>query len=97
MATWRCPNCRTLQVEARRCFVCDRSATSCGTCVRFRASLVGGLGYCAIDRRREPLTGAEQRPCWTDSADAAADGLFLPPGPGAPAPPPSERGLIDVP
>lgn len=76
MATWRCPHCATLQVEAARCFLCDRSATSCGTCVNFRPSLVGGVGYCALDRRREPLSGAEQRPCWTSGAPVAADGLL---------------------
>ena len=74
--TWRCPHCATLQVEALRCFVCQRSATSCSTCLNFRRSLIGGLGYCALDRRREPLSGAEQRPCWTDSPQAGLDGFF---------------------
>ncbi len=109
MATWRCPHCATLQVEAPVCFLCNRSATSCGTCVNFRSSLVGGVGYCALDRRREPLTGAEQRPCWTASAEAPTDGLLdapaLPqPGPTArvvPAvpvrpPPPRMGGLIEL-
>jgi hypothetical protein len=78
MATWRCPNCRTVQVETARCFLCDRSATSCGTCVNFRRSLVGGVGYCALDPRREPLTGEEQRACWSGTANTSpvTDGLF---------------------
>jgi hypothetical protein len=77
MATWRCPHCATLQVEAPRCFLCNRSATSCGTCVNFRRSLVGGLGYCALDRRREPLTGEEQRPCWSAPVAAEDGGEWL--------------------
>jgi hypothetical protein len=76
MTTWRCPHCATLQVDSRRCFLCDRSATSCGTCVNFRRSLVGGVGYCALDRRREPLTGAEQRTCWSAGAHTSGDGLL---------------------
>ena len=87
MAMWRCPHCGTAQTEsAARCFLCNRSATSCGTCVQFRGSVVGGVGYCALDRRREPLTGAEQRDCWTAAAGAAEDGLF-----SAPQPPPAEE------
>lgn len=42
----------------------------------FRPSFVGGVGYCANDKRREPLSGSEQRPCWTSDATAAAGGLF---------------------
>ena len=96
MATWRCPHCRTLQVEGPRCFLCNRSATSCGTCVNFRRSVVGGVGYCALDRKRQPLTGEEQLPCWTESAAATLVGLFD----DAPAAqPPRERrrsGLIEL-
>jgi len=77
MTTWRCPNCRTVQVDASSCFLCNRSATSCGTCVRFRRSLVGGLGYCAADPGREPLTGEERRPCWTGQAEAESEGIFV--------------------
>ncbi|HUG48584.1 MAG TPA: hypothetical protein VMP67_09245 [Candidatus Limnocylindria bacterium] len=107
MATWRCPHCATLQVEALRCFVCGRSATSCATCVNFRASLVGGVGYCALDKRREPLGGAEVRPCWTTATAAAGEGLFAL-GPPALAPAADQparaaardgrerRGLIEV-
>ena len=76
MGTWRCPNCGTIQVESARCFLCQRSATSCGTCVMFRSSLVGGLGYCANDRRREPLNGSEQRPCWTGTVETQTEGFF---------------------
>jgi len=82
MATWRCPHCRTVQVEAPRCFLCLRSATSCGTCVNFRQSVVGGVGYCALDRRREALSGEEQRPCWTGTPTLATDGLFAAPSTG---------------
>ena len=48
----------------------------CHVCY-FRRAVVNGLGYCAKDRRHEPLTGAEERPCW-ESADATAveGGLF---------------------
>src|SRR3954447_23252433 len=81
MGTWRCPNCRTVQGDSARCFLCGRSATSCGTCSHFRAAVVGGLGYCGLDKRRSPLSGSEQRPCWTDAATASSDGLFDAPGP----------------
>jgi hypothetical protein len=91
MATWRCPHCGTIQVESARCFLCQRSATSCGTCVLFRPSFVGGMGYCAKDRRREPLTGSEQRACWTGTATTLGDGFF------GTAPVASvERGLLEV-
>jgi hypothetical protein len=42
----------------------------------FRPSFVGGMGYCANDRRREPLTGSEQRTCWTGTAATVAGGFF---------------------
>jgi hypothetical protein len=95
MSTWRCPNCGTLQSDTTRCFLCQRSATSCGTCVMFRPSFVGGVGYCANDKRREPLSGSEQRPCWTSNAADAAGGFFD----VAPSAPPAavERGLHEVP
>jgi hypothetical protein len=94
MATWRCPHCATLQAESSRCFLCGRSATTCASCVSFRRSLVDGLGYCALDRRREPLTGEEQRGCWSAPPEAASESLF-----NGPLPRPrrdDERGLIDV-
>jgi hypothetical protein len=60
----------------------------------FRASLVGGVGYCARDRRREPLTGSEQRACWTGTAVTVAGGFFdLPAGVPSTA---IERGLLEV-
>lgn len=93
MLTWRCPHCATVQAEATRCFLCGRSATSCGSCARFRPSLVSGVGYCADDRRREPLTGAEQRGCWIASATTATDGLFV--SSPAPRPVPTRR-LIEL-
>jgi hypothetical protein len=91
MATWRCPNCGTIQVESTRCFLCQRSATSCGTCVMFRPSFVGGMGYCANDRRREPLTGSEQRACWTGTAATPAEGFF-----GTTPAVSQEHGLLEV-
>ena len=94
MLTWRCPHCATVQAEAARCFLCGRSATSCGTCASFRSSLVNGLGYCARDRRREPLSGAEQRGCWTAAEAPPPDGLFVTAAaPGAGGAP---RGLVEL-
>lgn len=43
------------------------------------------LGYCALDRRRRPLTGRELRGCW-EAATAIADPAS---GAGAPAPNPA--------
>ena len=64
MALWRCPHCGTPQPVAARCWVCKRSATSCGTCRHFRASVATRIGYCGLDRDRAPLAGDEIRPCW---------------------------------
>lgn len=64
MALWRCPHCATLQPVASRCWVCKRSSTSCGTCRHFRASVAAKIGYCGLDRSREPLAGDEIRACW---------------------------------
>ncbi|MDL2334896.1 MAG: hypothetical protein QFC55_02550 [Chloroflexota bacterium] len=97
MATWRCPNCGTLQTETSRCFLCQRSATSCGTCAMFRASLVGGVGYCANDRKREPLSGSEQRPCWAASSATTSDGFFDEKPAADPVTVVLERGLHEVP
>ena len=98
---WRCPNCGTRQSDSTRCFLCERSATSCGTCVMYRPSFVGGVGYCANDKRREPLSGSEQRPCWTADARAQSGGFFdvTAPGAAAAAAPPQaalERGLHEI-
>lgn len=76
MATWRCPNCRTLQGGTAHCILCGRSATSCGTCANFRGSVVGGLGYCALDKRRAPLSGDERRECWSAAPTVVDHGLF---------------------
>jgi hypothetical protein len=94
MGTWRCPNCGTIQSETARCFLCQRSATSCGTCAMFRASLVGGVGYCANDRKREPLNGSEQRSCWTASPTTSSGGFFDAPVPVDHSP--LDRGLHEV-
>ncbi len=63
----------------------------------FRASLVGGVGYCASDRKREPLTGSEQRSCWTASANADSGGFFDEMAGADPVTVPRERGLHEVP
>jgi hypothetical protein len=76
--TWRCPHCRTLQPESTSCRACGRSAVSCRTCHLFGDSVVGGLGFCASDAARTPLTGDEMRACWVgrDHARLPAGGLF---------------------
>ena len=83
MPSWRCPHCSTPQPEASRCWVCHRSSTSCGTCRQFRGSVAARVGFCALDRRRNPLQGDEVRACWEDGA--------------APIPPdPATPGLLDL-
>jgi hypothetical protein len=64
MALWRCPNCGTPQPVTARCWVCRRSSTSCATCQHFRTSVAARIGYCGLDRAREPLSGGEVRSCW---------------------------------
>jgi len=64
MPMWRCPHCGTPQAETARCWVCQRSSTTCGTCRHFRRSVAAQIGYCGLDRLRQPLTGAEIRACW---------------------------------
>jgi hypothetical protein len=54
---------------------------------------VGGVGYCAKDRRHSPLNGSEQRSCWTSSVADAAEGFFALPAETAGA---LERGLLEV-
>jgi hypothetical protein len=79
MPMWRCPHCATPQAETARCWVCHRSSTACGACRHFRRAVAGQLGYCGLDRQRQPLTGDEIRPCW-EAADAT--GVMVPPLPG---------------
>jgi hypothetical protein len=74
MALWRCPHCGTPQPVAARCWVCKRSATSCGTCRHFRASVATRIGYCGLDRDRAPLAGDEIRGCWV-AVPAIATGI----------------------
>ncbi|HUG30093.1 MAG TPA: hypothetical protein VMQ65_06250, partial [Candidatus Limnocylindria bacterium] len=72
---WHCPHCGAPQAETARCWVCRRSSTTCSTCRHFRASLATDVSYCALDRRRRPLTGLELRGCWSEhpsSIQAAA-------------------------
>ena len=81
MPMWRCPHCATPQAETARCWVCHKSTTACGSCRNFRLAVAGQLGYCGLDRKREPLHGDEIRPCW-EAADAATTTLPALPGVG---------------
>ena len=98
MALWRCPHCGTPQPVAARCWVCRRSATSCGTCRHFRASVAARIGYCGLDRDRSPLAGDEIRACWVavpaiaSESDEAATPELVP----EPAPPRLIRGFVPV-
>jgi hypothetical protein len=78
MPMWRCPHCGTPQAETARCWVCRRSSTSCGTCRHYRRSVAGQLGYCGLDRRRQPLTGEEIRSCWDARPSTLGDGTPVP-------------------
>ena len=74
MAMWRCPHCSTPQAEASRCWVCHRSTTACSTCKHFRRSVAAQLGYCGLDRKRQPLVGTEIRACWESGGVAETTG-----------------------
>jgi hypothetical protein len=39
--------------------------------------VAGQLGYCGLDRRRQPLTGEEIRGCW-DARPSVLDGTSVP-------------------
>jgi len=93
---WKCPGCGTFQLPTAECFVCNRSATSCATCSNFRRSVAAGVGYCAADRRREPLSGLEQRPCWTGQQAVVDQGLFAVLGSAAPGTASIKRGLLEL-
>jgi hypothetical protein len=43
--------------------------------------VAGQLGYCGLDRRREPLRGDEIRPCW-EATDASGSSVTTLPGIG---------------
>jgi hypothetical protein len=73
MVSWRCPHCGAPQQEAARCWVCHRSTTSCASCRNYRRAVAGLLGYCVLDKRRAPLTGDEERPCWERSPAEAVE------------------------
>jgi hypothetical protein len=92
---WHCPHCGALQAEAARCWVCRRSSTTCSTCRKFRLSLATNVGYCALDRRRRPLTGLELRGCWEGrpgAVDVSPDASRPAPVPG----PPGLRGFVPI-
>jgi hypothetical protein len=83
LVMWHCPHCGAPQAETARCWVCHRSSTTCSTCRHFRASLAADVSYCALDRRRRPLTGLELRGCWSEhpsSIQAAARMASVGPG-----------------
>jgi hypothetical protein len=52
--------------------VCRRSSTSCSTCRHFRLSVAAKVGYCGLDRDRQPLEGTEIRSCWEEGRVAVA-------------------------
>ena len=78
MPMWRCPHCGTPQAETARCWVCQRSSTTCATCRHYRRSVAGQLGYCGLDARRQPLSGDEIRGCWESWPDGASLGSTPP-------------------
>jgi hypothetical protein len=74
---WHCPSCGAPQAESARCWVCHRSSTTCSTCSHFRTSLSAEVGWCALDPKRRPLTGLEQRGCWQERPAGAAEPAAL--------------------
>jgi hypothetical protein len=64
VTTWRCAHCGTQQTSGSRCWVCSRSPMSCSTCRNYRQGVTARMGFCSLDRMREPLTGDEIRACW---------------------------------
>jgi hypothetical protein len=88
---WRCPHCGTPQAETSRCWVCRRSSTSCATCRHFRHAVAVNLGYCGLDRDRQPLRGDEIRACWEGIRDPQHD-MSAPPGLIAPGSSPQPDG-----
>ena len=92
---WHCPHCGAPQAESARCWVCRRSSTTCSTCRNYRVSLAADVGFCALDRRRLPLTGLELRGCWAarpSIGDAAPSGVRAL---GRPARPPA-RSFVPI-
>jgi hypothetical protein len=98
MPMWRCPHCGTPQAETARCWVCRRSSTACATCRHFRRSVAAYLGYCGLDRRRQPLIGDEIRACWDARPPAAEPGAMIPTiGPAAaPTERAAQREFVEV-
>jgi len=97
MPMWRCPHCGTPQAETARCWVCQRSSTACGTCRHFRRSVAAQLGYCGLDRLRQPLSGAEIRGCWEAwPADALRPDIPLTIGPARMTEEPHHREFVEV-
>lgn len=77
--------------------MCRRSSTACGTCRHFRRSVAARLGYCGLDRKRQPLAGDEIRACWEawpGGAMAHPEAVTI--GPAAPVDAPGRREFIEV-
>jgi hypothetical protein len=96
MPMWRCPHCGTPQAETARCWVCQRSSTACGTCRHFRRSVAAQIGYCGLDRLRQPLTGAEIRACWEAWPAGALREAPLTIAPARPAGDETHREFVEV-
>ena len=97
MPMWRCPHCGTPQAETARCWVCQRSSTACGTCRHFRRSVAANVGYCGLDRLRQPLSGVEIRGCWESwPAGAARPEVALTIGPARRPDAPEHREFVEV-
>ena len=45
--------------------------------MNFQRSVIGGVGFCGIDRKKQPLTGEERRGCWTGAGPVAAGPIFV--------------------
>jgi hypothetical protein len=76
--------------------VCHRSSTACATCRHFRRSVAAQLGYCGLDRRRQPLRGDEIRGCWEGSAAAAAEAAAEAPAEAPPRTPVRRLEFVPV-
>jgi len=51
---------------------------NCSSCRNYRKAVAGRLGFCGLDRRRDPLHGDEMRGCWeAPPPDTPLDGLGL--------------------
>lgn len=58
---------------------------TCRTCLFYRRSVAGSIGFCALDRARTVLTGLESRPCWQAIDEVATSGAGFFPSPAVPS------------